>query len=265
MLDEIKNNYYEHANLLPDWKKLSGNDLCFKYIECKNNNDKNLDNYLSAIIYKFWSLAVKAYHSQGLKLATPEDCYSWLIDSIQYVLEHHVWTDPNHKLYNDPKAPEKAINVVFNSTKINFFVSLTRQKRKIDATSLSLDDLSEEKSEAYFLPVFDKYNLLENKLTDMVTSLYNSYEYFDSVCLDIIINEGLVEGGDDRYKKLRQRLKALDDNYAMLFSTLYGIDIKDVQKSISYIRSLSTDEMQTKIIRLIFKLRHDKEILSIVE
>lgn len=266
MLDDIKQIYYNNANLIDGWKKLSGNELCFKYVESLNSNDKNLENYLSAIICKFWSIAVKAYHSQGIKLAEPEDCYNWLIDSIQYVLEKHVWTDPQHQLYNDPKAPEKAINVVFNSTKINFFVALTRQKRKIDAQSISLDSISEDTSDSYFLPVFDNYNLFENELTDLVISYYNNRNYFDSICLDLIINEEVFNNNDSyKYKKLIGRLKSLDDNYSKLFSSIYNLDINDVSKSVHYIASLSTEDLRLKIDRLISKLKHSREIKEIFQ
>ena len=266
MLDEIKQAYYENANLLKDWKKLSGNELCFRYVELKNKGDPLSNSYLSAIIYKFWGVAVRFYYSQTVRIASPEECYNWLIDSIQYVLDHHVWTDENHVLYKDEKAPEKAINVVFNSTKINYFVSLTRQKRKIDSTSISLEDISEEASESYFLPVFDNYYLFENELTDLIMSLYNNYKYFDSVCLDLILNEDLVEKSidkEDRYRKLKWRLRHLDNDYAVFFAKSYKLDYNDVKKSIDYISSLTTDELDLKIDRCMFELKHNKIILDI--
>ena len=265
MLDEIKKSYYENANAVDGWRKMSGNDLCFKYLDC----DKSLsDNYLSAIIYKFWPVATKGYYSQGLKLASQEECYNWLIDSIQYVLEHHVWTDPNHQLYNDKKAPEKAINVVFTSTKINYFVALTRQKRSINSNSISLDAISKEASDSYFLPVYDDYNLFETELTDYVKECYNQYKYFEAVFLDLVLNEDLITKSDDfevRYKKLRSRLKCLDDNYAKLFSALYGLDYEDVKKTIKYISSLGTSTVYIKIEKCMYELKRDKKILNIIE
>ena len=267
MLDEIKESYYNNADILKDWKKMSGNDLCIKYVELKENNDPLSENYLSAIIYKFWNVATKFYYSQGIKLATPEDCYNWLIDSIQYVLEHHVWTDQNHKLYKDPKAPEKAINVVFNSTKINFFVANTRQKRKIDATSISLDGISEETSDAYFLPVYDNYDLNSEEFKKIIVSYYNNYEYFSSICLDLIINEDVVDKSEDinvKYKKLKWRLKTLDDNYAELFSSTYGLDYGDVKRTIEYISNLDYSSIEIKLNRLINTLKHSNNLLDIL-
>lgn len=268
MLDEIKQSYYEHANILSDWKKLNVNQLCYKYVELEKINDPYLENYLSAIIYKFWNIAVKAYYAQGIKLAAPEEFYNWLIDSIQYVLKHHVWTDEKHRLFNDPKAPEKAVNVVFNSTKINYFVAQTRQKRKVDATSMSLDSISEEVSDSYFLPTLDNYNLIETDLNRIISDLYKKYNYFSSICLDLLVNEDLVDNSDDvniKYKKLRFRLKQLDANYAKLFSVLYGAKYEDVLKSVNYITSLDPSEIETRINKLIKELRHSdyiKDILS---
>ena len=267
MLDEIKTSYYELANLIPDWKKLSGNDLCFEYM--KHKEDKNAEYYLSAIIYKFWHIAVKTYHNQGLKIASPEDCYTWLVDSVTYVLEHHVWTDENHSLYNDPKAPEKAINVVYTSTKINFFVASTRQKRKVDTHSVSLDGISEDVSDAFFLPSFDKYSFDEEYLTEIIKSLYNEHKYFDAICLDIILGEDVLseeefEDDKQRYKILKLRLKNLDEEYSKFFSALYGIPYSDVKKSIEYITGLDVETIQMKIIRCIAELKHNKQVLRLV-
>lgn len=258
----------ENANLLTDWRKLSGNELCFLYVKYKETNDINLDSCLSGIICKFWNVATKAYHAQGIKLASPEECYNWLIDSIQYVLDHHVWTNPEHQMYNDPKAPEKAINVVFNSTKINYFVALTRQKRKIDATSISLDSISEEASDSYFLPVFDNYNLFEDELFDVVKNYYSTYEYFNAICLDLIINEDLVDKSDDfvlKYKRLKWRLKQINDDYAKLFSAIYGFDYSDVKRSVKYISSLSNEDLDTKINRFVNELKHNIKVMDIFE
>lgn len=265
MLDEIKQSYYENANALDGWKKKTGNELCFLYKKYKDENNSLLDNCLSAIIYKFWSVATKGYYSQGLKLASQEDCYNWLIDSIQYVLEHHVWDDENHKLYKDKKAPEKAINVVFNSTKINYFVAQTRQKRKIDATSLSLDGISEDVSDAYFLPVYDKYNLSSNELEKYISDLYHKYEYFNSICLDLILNEDVIDDSftvdstvKTKYNKLKTKLKNLDDRYSELFSCLYNIDVNDVRKSVDYIKTLDSSTLDIKINRFLLQLRQNE-------
>lgn len=275
MLDEIKEAYYNNADILKDWKKMSGNDLCFLYLKYKEENNPLLDNCLSAIIYKFWSIAVKAYHSQGIKIAYPEDCYNWLVDSIMYVLENHVWTDPDHSLYNDKKAPEKAINVVFTSTKINYFVAQTRQKRKIDATSISLDGISEEASDAYFIPVTDDYKLIE---TELVVSFYNKQKYFDSICLDLILNEGLLVDSDDeytedldnmkdcdvKYRKLKKRLKSLDDDYSELFSTTYGLNYDDVKKSVDYVKNLKSSDLNMRLDRFVNELKHNEKFIGVL-
>lgn len=272
MLDEMKNSFYENANAISGWKKMSGNDLCFKYVESKEKNDPLTDNYLSAIIYKFWSVATKGYYSQGIKLASQEECYNWLIDSIQYVLEHHVWDDENHPLYKDKKAPEKAINVVFNSTKINYFVAQTRQKRKIDATSLSLDGISEQVSDSYFLPVYDNYDESSNIVGKIVSDLYKHYEYFNAVCLDLILNEDVVDGtfavdnpNEIKYNKLKTRIKNLDDKYCEIFSSLYGADLDDIKQTVEYLKKLDSSTLEVKINRLVSELRHDKMFKRMLE
>ena len=68
-----------------------------------------------------------------------------------------MWTDPNNALYGDPNAPEKSINVCIVSTRANFYVAQNRNKRKVALESVSLDKLTDELSDAYFLP-YHQYN-----------------------------------------------------------------------------------------------------------
>lgn len=272
MLDDVKKSYGENADAIKDWKKKSGNELCFLYEKYKDENNPLLNNCLSAIIYKFWSVATKGFYSQGIKIASEEECYNWLIDSIQYVLDHRVWDDENHPLYKDKKAPEKAINVVFNSTKINYFVAQTRQKRKVDSTSLSLEAIAENASDSYFLPVYDTYNESENIVNKIVSDLYKHYEYFNAICLDLIINEDVLSGefsvdkpGQVKYNKLRTRIKNLDDKYCEIFSSLYGADLEDIKKTVQYLKNLDSSSFEIKINRLILELRHDENFKRMLE
>lgn len=265
MLEEIKQGYYENAKLIDNFDNMDVNDLCFFYT--KNRGSPNLDNYLSGIIYRSWGLMTNAYYKQGLKLASEDDCYNWLIDSILYVLEHCVWEDESHPLYKDEKAPEKAINVVFESRKINYFVSLTRQKRKLNTTAISLEAISENASDDYYIPTYDTYEETDD-CVELIKKLYSNYRYFDAICIDIIINEDLVDNSTfdmlKYLKRLKLRLKSLGEDYAKFFSAYYGFDFKNVEKSVSYVSSLSTEESDLKLNVLLNMLKHDKEVKKIV-
>ena len=108
MLEEYKKIYEENANLISDWKNLSCLELANNYLNESNSLRK--ESYLSAIICNRWHLIGREYSRQCYKFADPEDIYEWLVTAIMYVLEHHVWTNPESNLYEDPEAVEKAKN-----------------------------------------------------------------------------------------------------------------------------------------------------------
>ena len=90
LLEECKKLYIEQANNLSNWKKLSKSDLCYKYLEFKDKDEKLASDYLSAIIYRFLDRGIKYYNCQSFKLLQEEDCYDVIVNSIMYVLEKKV-------------------------------------------------------------------------------------------------------------------------------------------------------------------------------
>ena len=125
MLAEYKNMYKEFADNIPNWKKIDKNDLFRDYCKYSDEDDPRKDYYLAAVVYKFWYMLTTNYHNQLLKIASEEDAYNWLIDSVMYVAKHRPWDNPENSLYQDPKGPEKAMSVKINSVKANYFVALT--------------------------------------------------------------------------------------------------------------------------------------------
>jgi len=256
-LDEAKQTYTDVADLYPGWKDKSRSELCREYVELKDKNDPASEYCLSAIICKFWNLMSHNYYNQQVKIATPEDCHAWVIDSILFVLKQHVWTDPNSTLYNDPDAPEKAINVCVTNEKINFFVAQKRHKRVLNTTSYSLDALLEESSDDYYLPCSDNYHFLERSFDKYILDAFIRRDYVEAFSLYILLkNQKLVEKKIEdnikydriNYSKLKQCLmESLNDKFAQEFAKHFKLNPNLVFNAVLKIDSYDTvDENNLK-------------------
>lgn len=268
MLDDIKECYANVADAsYPGWQKIDRNDLCRQYIDLQSEDQKG--GCLAAIICKFWPIASKNYYGQLVKIASEEDCYTWLINGIMYVLDHHIWTDPNNQLYQDPKAPEKAINVNVQSEKINFFVSCKRAKRKINYNHYSLESLQEDSSDDYYLPTNDNYDYITDKLKEKILTFYNQKDYFSAFVVDCIARVDFTIKDQDYSQfsknKLKRYLRSLDDSYAAYFAREYNLVEQEVKDNLKYVTDISSDRVENNITRLFGCLKQDKDFIELLK
>lgn len=188
MLADYKEMYKQYADNIPGWKQMDRNDLFRKYCELSDKGDFEAEYYLAAVIYKFWYMLTINYYNQMLKIASEEDAYNWLIDSVMYVADHRPWENPENSLYNDPKGPEKAMSVKINSLKTNYFVALTRDKRSANKLVYTLDD---ENQSGDFLDegndfVIHAKDISLYVVTDIINHYWKQLDYLTCFLLDSI-------------------------------------------------------------------------------
>ena len=266
MLYEYRDIYMNHARLYDGWNTKSKNDLCYEYC----SEDKNIDRELclSAIIYRFWSLPMKAYYTQQQIIATENDCYNWLITSVLAVLNSRPWENKKSTLYNDENAPEKAINVCFSNEKINFFVSCQRERRKLNYTSLSLEGIQEGCSDSFFTKGKSIDVVRKVSLKELVLKYFKRDQYIVSFIMDSIMNMNFIK--TDNYGirfdlvALKKHLRTLPEKYCIEFSKEYSIDLEEVKKAANDIRSLKYDKLNCLVKRTLDTFSRDKELLEIL-
>ena len=269
MLSEIKESYRQHADLIPDWRKLNRSQLCFKYIEYEKINPKLAEAYLSAIMFKCLNIVQHNSRVRWFYHADEHACYDWLTSSIIYVLNKRVWTDPKHPLYNDVNAPEKCINVAIYSQKINYTKHAKRQKREIMNNTLSLEALCEGNNDVPLAPYFDEDTTLEALINSKVRKFFSLKDYFKAFLIDAIItvnfnlNENLPKDliNLSIEKKLKHHLFTMSDEYLHIFSKQYGIDYEKVKLGFSYISSLSRNKLAKHLKQSLAELSRDSDIL----
>lgn len=262
MLEDYKESFRQQAGLVKGWENLSKNDLCYGYIE--HENDLELQNaYFSALVYKYWPLIPKYYYMCS-NVATMEDCYDWLIDSITYALKHRRWEDPDSSIYNDPNGPDKVINRYMKCARLTFYQFINRKKRKDNFGMLSLDELiniadnNDDLEDTSFASEEARLDL-NNYIKELFT---NKKDYFLGFMLDLIISGDVFDYEESKpvfnIKKLAKQLRYINEDYCNMFASQYNLLPEDVIKAYNtYCKKLSSHLIYSKIEYNLLKLKHN--------
>lgn len=269
MLDEYKQIYIECANLIPDWRKLSKSELANLYIE--NENEATANSYFSALMCKYWNLIGSYYYKQHVKIATENDCYNWLVDGIRYALDKRVWQDSNNALYDDPKGPEKAMTVCITSERATFFQYTQHDKRSLNYTLLSLNQLEENSSDGFFIPYEDKYETIQSYVNENVKKFFENKDYFVSFFIDALFNADILvdKSGLHNYNvninRFSKYVKEVTNEYLYRFSLEYNIEVDKVIDAFSYIQNMPHYRLHYNISRVINMLKNDDVFYSLLK
>ena len=268
MLKDIKDFYIERADNIPNWKEASVSELCFKYLEFKDFNPMTAEDYLSAIICRFYPRVYKNFYGQTKQYVNESDCYDWLTTAIIYTLNARAWENPKSSLYQDKNAPEKAIYVKMHGAKLNHWTASMRDKRRLDTESASLDQISEDASEDFYIPYYDKHSFLNDYIKESIKIYFQDKDYFPAFMIDLILNSNVFDINEEtkeidfNCKRLKHFLLTLSDNYCKMFSEEYDISLNSVLRASSYIKSMKSDDVDQKIVQTQKRLMRDKEFVS---
>ena len=178
MLENTREFFRNNANKIDNWEKLSKNDLCYQYLENVNNKEIQ-EACFSALVYKYWPLISKYYYKCS-NVATMEDCYDWLINSITYALTHARWNDPDSSIYKDPNGPDKVINRYMKCSRLTYYQFINRKKRKDNFGILSLDELLNMSNNSSNTNTI--YNLIESSNNNNTLDLDLNLDLHKYIC-----------------------------------------------------------------------------------
>lgn len=259
MMDEYKQIYTECANLVEGWKKLSKSELANLYIQHKQ--EPISDSYLAAILLKHWNLISHFYYKQGIKEASEEDCYDWLVEGITSALKDQAWNDPNNSLYNDEKGPEKAMMVCIMSVRANYYQYIKYDKRRLNYNNLSLDFLEESSSDGFFIPYNDNHLELPDYVKSLVIEKFEQKDFFFCFLVDCLLNSNVLDNQSDdsfvKINKITRCINNIDDSYYQYFSKNYEIEIERVKKSLLYVKIMPSYRIHYNITRVLNELKKD--------
>lgn len=267
MLDEYKEAFRRCADLIDGWQDLSKNDLCRKYVENKDN--PHLQNsYFAAIMYRYWHLIPKYYYMSS-NVATEEDCYEWLEDSVYGCLKATSWDREDSSIYKDPNGPDKVINRCMKCARLTYYQFINRKKRKDNFGLLSLDEMTELFGTTVSEPESSEnveQDIARWAIDDYVKKSFSNKDYFvavmvDAICsqevFDVVVNKDTGMTTKFNVKKLTKFMSNITDEYVFEFAKKYDLTVEDVEKGMSYFRFQKPPTIKAKIQTNLEKLQHD--------
>lgn len=267
MLEEYRESFRQCADLVDGWQELSKNELCRKYVENEGKPDIQ-NSYFGAIMYRYWNLIAK-YHYMSSNVASPEDCYEWLEDSVYCCLTLKSWENKDSSIYRDPNGPDKVINRCMKCARLTYYQFINRKKRKDNFGLLSLDELSELFGTTVSEPESSE-NLEDDigrwAIEDYIRYLFLQKDYFASVMLDAIQTQEVFDvviskeyGSQIKFnlRKLTRFMSTIEDDYVFKFSEKYNIPYDTVEHGMSYFRKLKQPTVKAKIQTVLERLQND--------
>ena len=267
MLDEYKEAFRRCADLIDGWQDLSKNDLCRRYVENKDN--PHLQNsYFAAIMYRYWHLIPKYYYMSS-NVATEEDCYEWLEDSVYGCLKATSWDREDSSIYKDPNGPDKVINRCMKCARLTYYQFINRKKRKDNFGLLSLDEMTELFGTTVSEPESSEnveQDIARWAIDDYVKKSFSNKDYFvavmvDAICsqevFDVVVNKDTGMTTKFNVKKLTKFMSNFTDEYVFEFARKYDLMVEDVEKGMSYFRFQKPPTIKAKIQTNLEKLQHD--------
>lgn len=269
MLDEYKSGYLNVAQQLKDWDTIDKNQLCRDCL-ANENNPELYNIYMSAIICRYWGLIPKFYKISE-NLATPLDCYNWLLDSIFYAFKHRQWENPDSAIYNDPTGPDKVINRCMKSSRLIHYQYFNRKKRRKNYQHISIEEFKEKfNTDSFDLEDSDsELDLDDLDVKDFVKQRFNNKEYFLAFILDCICFEDVYDYDQSTYKfnmkKLCKIFKNIDENYIHIFAFRYNLDYETVYQAAILSKNINPNRLASKIKDSLLRLKHCNFIMNCVE
>ena len=262
MLEFELNRLKRVANEIPNFKSISKSEIIKQYI-LHEDNEELREKYYAGILVRYWMYIGYTYR-KWKAVMTDYDCYTCLIDTVNYVLEHRVWEKPDSSLYGDPKAPEKAMSIVMNR---NRGIMVSREtmsdKRKANYNTVELDAPITTDSTAtlsLFNATYEQdFNVTEHSI---ISYLLEKKLYVEALIVNIILNDDVVsERSGLNFSKTVETLKTLNrDLLVKEFSQLYRVSPEEFASTITKISKETTSKLSSRVRKALYILQRDETI-----
>ena len=247
-LDGVYRNYRRKADQI-EWQKMDVNDLFRDTII--HENDSEYETYFAALVCRFWGYSGRIY-TQCNRHITFEECLDCIIDALRYVLEKRVWENPSSSLFNDPKAPDKAMHIAMKRQKGIMLSKFNAQRRMTNFNTLSIDEAHENFNDSAEGILFEQTN--DNSASAIVSSYFNKGDdYLSGMILDCICFGNSKPDPVYIARDLRKTCDISRDHY----SELYNADAEEINKTIKTIKKMSNQMLEMKIKALLYTLKKE--------
>ena len=258
MLEDTYKLYLESAKTIADWNKVSKSELVNKYIEYETSNPELANDYMAAIICRYWPKIQRFYRTAYFS-SSYEDIYDLLINSIMRAIKARRWLQKDSSIYNDPNGPDKAINRTMICERLNFLIYKNRSKRVSNLNPLSINELEDESGDYYaYNNEAASLNIdKELEITSNLSFLYEKKLYLALfVYYSIVFNLGSFKDNLFSTKLCASVLCNLTDEDLLDIANLLNKDLETIKKcySLSVLSKKRTD-LKLNIEYAILKLK----------
>lgn len=260
-LNELKKPYEKNYDKKLD--EYNCYEIAEMYLASSSNIEK--DKYISYLICKTWNLISKI-HRLNSSVLSFEECYDIFIQTLQYVINSHPWTNKDNSLYGDDKAFEKAMSVTIQSRRKNYLKAKFTQKRVLNINNISLEGLEEDFQEGYFSSYNEDFSeLCIPEVENQIAIYFKQKKYIAAFILDAIMFYNIYDCDSNfDIRKLRKYLRHIDNNFCKYFAKKYSLNEKEVIHSLSYFKDKNQSELDTKIALAFINLKQNESIKSIL-
>ena len=205
-------------------------------------------------------------------MATPEDCYEWLEDSVYGCLKASSWDREDSTIYKDPNGPDKVINRCMKCARLTYYQFINRKKRKDNFGMLSLEEMTElfgtTVSEPHGDNDIDRFSSTYS-IQEYVKQLWNKKDYFVAVLVDVIVTQDVFDvsstqlrGASAKFslRKLTRFMSTINESYIADFANRYNLTYEDAESGMAYFRKYKPPTIKGKIQVGLERLQHDSFI-----
>lgn len=270
MLYAHRQMYKQVADLIPGWQQIEKSELINKYIEYEHTDKVLANSYAAAIIYKYWALIDKYYRLSMTSSVEKETCCEWLADAFLYTVKHRKWTDPNNKLYTDKNAPDKVLNRCMNSERHIFYQSANYDCRKANYSSLSIQNLQEQKLD-YMLPHEIDHDQEYLWLKDIITKKFNDKLYLEALVIDYIIYSNVFSRDKNtndaifKFDLLVKNIRNINKDYIKIICARYNLKSENIDRIYDEIHQYTVLKLRKQCRNIMEKFKEEFKFLTHIE
>ena len=293
-LTELKASKELFENAAGNYTEKTKQELADMYCDATDKGDESTRNKCySALLLKYWYVIFKRMDdSASLKLSA-EDFVSWVMEALDYTLEHRQWRDATKKVYKDPDGFDKCVNMAHTSVRLIHYQAANRSIRKGNFNSVSLDALTEEMGDAgnryvdAFVEEDRKEGIIEclinnylKRNADIEALIIDAISYQDTFkeakktkTASITNDEGELEKVEINYsqeelneRKLVKHLTQIDEEFMTnYFCPTYGVSYEKAQDILNKLKATSNTKLYRSIKYVLTSLKTNPLILSYKE
>ncbi len=284
ILGQMKKDCMVHASFLGDYQSMSVNELADGYCLAMDTNDEaGKNNYISALILRFWYTIGKMYDSsKGINLER-EDFVSWLVEAINYACKYRAWQDPTKRT-----NAQAAINQCISTIRLQHYYEYNLDKHRANYNTISTETPLEDGSDKTVIdvleaePEFDHRGSLvdhivqtyinDNKVVEAI--IFDSIAYNDCIKVTKHSHKGIDPETGESYRytnyshefweyKLIQALSQLPENYSKEFLEKYSIAPVKLDAALNTIRKSPNQKLYKYVRSAVAEIRANKEAILV--